>query len=391
MPQPSAVVIIPAAGQGRRMGGIVPKQYLPLRGRPVLWHTLDCFEQSPLVHGMVVAARPQDMAQCQQVAASFRKIRALVEGGRERWESVRAGLEATYPSDELILVHDAVRPFVSQALIRRVIEAAAGHLAAIPALPVRETVKVVGDGLVVETPARARLWAAQTPQGFARELLLAACAGAAAGMPATDEAVLVERLGHPVRVVEGEPGNLKLTTPEDLEWAEWRVRQREGGTVQTRGLRVGQGYDVHRLEAGRQLVLGGVAIPFERGLAGHSDADVLTHAIMDALLGAAGAGDIGRLFPDTDPAYRGISSLVLLEQVQARLQERGAVVLNIDAVLMAQRPRIAPQVPEMIGRLAAALRLAPERISLKATTTERLGFVGREEGIAAQAVALIEI
>ncbi len=389
MTHPSAVAIIPAAGQGRRMGGAIPKQYLLLGERPLLWHALNCFEQSPLVHGMVLAVRPQDMERCRQVVAAFRKVRDLVEGGSERWESVRAALRATRPADELVLVHDAVRPFVSQELIRRVVEAAALHRAAIPALPVRETIKVVGDGAVVETPERSRLWAAQTPQGFARELLLAACAGMGAG--ATDEAVLVERLGHPVWVVEGDSSNLKITAPEDLEWAEWFTQRREGGAMRTRGVRVGQGYDVHRLEEGRALVLGGVAIPFERGLAGHSDADVLTHAVMDALLGAVGAGDIGRLFPDTDPAYRGISSLVLLERVRLKLQERGAVVLNIDAVVMAQRPRIAPHVPQMIGQLAGALQLDPERLSLKATTTERLGFVGREEGIAAQAVALIEM
>lgn len=382
----SAVAIIPAAGQGRRMGGETPKQYLPLEGRPLIWHTLACLERSPLIQALVLVVRPEDRQLAGQVAGDFPKVRCLVPGGEERCDSVRAGLGATTEGDDIILVHDAVRPFVSQALIERVVSAAREWGAVIPALPVRETIKVVGEGRVVETPLRSRLWAAQTPQGFKRSLLVEAFEKQAVG--ATDEAMLVEQLGHPVRVVEGEMGNLKITTPEDLAWAGWWMRA--GGQMQTRNVRVGQGFDVHRLEAGRALVLGGVTIPFERGLAGHSDADVLIHAVMDALLGAAGLGDIGHLFPDTDSRYQGISSLLLLEEVRVRLQERAAHILNIDATLLAQRPRIAPHVPEMIARMAGALHLEPGRLSIKATTTEGLGFVGREEGIAAQALALVE-
>jgi 2-C-methyl-D-erythritol 4-phosphate cytidylyltransferase/2-C-methyl-D-erythritol 2,4-cyclodiphosphate synthase len=386
----AAVALVPAAGQGRRMGGEIPKQYLPLGGRPLLWHTLAALEQSPRVRALILVVRPEDQALARPLAADFAKVRCLVPGGEERADSVRAGLEATAAADELVLVHDAVRPFVSPALVERVVEAAGRWGAAVPALPVRETIKVVDEGQVVETPLRSRLWAAQTPQGFRRSLLLEAFAGQGAGGGATDEAVLVERLGHPVRVVEGEPGNLKITTPEDLAWAGWQLQRGAGGQTQMSKVRVGQGYDVHRLEAGRALVLGGVAIPFERGLAGHSDADVLIHAVMDALLGAAGLGDIGRLFSDADARYQGISSLVLLREVGARLRGAGARILNLDATLVAQRPRVAPHVPEMIARMAEALQVEPGRLSLKATTNEGLGFVGREEGIAAQAVALIE-
>lgn len=385
----AAVAIIPAAGQGRRMGGEVPKQYLPLEGRPLLWHTLSALERSPLIRALILAVRPEDRQLAEQLAAGFAKVRCLVPGGEERGDSVRAGLGATNADDGIVLVHDAVRPFVSLSLIERVVAAAREWGAAIPALLVRETIKVVGDGQVVETPPRSRLRAAQTPQGFRRSLLLEAFGRQEGGTPATDEAMLVERLGHPVRVVEGEVENLKITTPEDLAWAAWWLQHSAGGQMQMSSVRVGQGYDVHRLEVGRALVLGGVTIPFERGLAGHSDADVLIHAIMDALLGAAGLGDIGRLFPDTDPRYRGISSLLLLQEVGARLQQEGAHILNIDATLLAQRPRVAPHVPEMIARMAGALQLEPGRLSVKATTTECLGFVGREEGIAAQAVALI--
>lgn len=387
----AVVAIIPAAGQGRRMGGEIPKQYLPLEGRPLLWFTLAALERSPLIRALILVVRPEDHQLAEQLVSGFAKVRCLVPGGGERGDSVRAGLEATTPEDGLVLIHDAVRPFISLSLIERVVVAARQWGAAIPALPVRETIKVVGDGQVVETPRRSRLWAAQTPQGFRRSLLLEAFSRQRDGAPATDEAMLVEGLGHPVRVVEGEPGNLKITTPEDLAWAGWWMLHNAGGQMQKRSVRVGQGYDVHRLEVGRALVLGGVTIPFERGLAGHSDADVLIHAIMDALLGAAGLGDIGRLFPDTDPSYQDISSLLLLQEVGARLREQGAQILNIDATLLAQRPRIAPQVPEMIARMAGVLQLAPGRLSIKATTNERLGFVGREEGIAAQAVALIEL
>lgn len=384
----AAVAIIPAAGQGRRMGGEIPKQYLPLEGRPLLWHTLAGLERSPLIQALILVVRPEDRQLAGQVAGDFAKVRCLVAGGEERCDSVRAGLGATTVDDGIILVHDAVRPFISPALVERVVAAAQEWGAAIPALPVRETIKVVDGGRVVETPLRSRLWGAQTPQGFRRSLLLEAF-DRQGGAPATDEAMLVEGLGHAVRVVEGETENLKITTPEDLAWAGWWLQT--GGQMQTRSVRVGQGFDVHRLEEGRALVLGGVTIPFERGLAGHSDADVLIHAVMDALLGAAGLGDIGRLFPDTEARYRGISSLLLLEEVRGRLQERAAQILNVDATLLAQRPRIAPHVPEMIARIAGALQMEPGRLSIKATTTEHLGFVGREEGIAAQAVALIEL
>ena len=394
MESPRVVAIIPAGGRGSRMGGERPKQYLLLGGRPLLWHVLNCFEESSLVGGIVLVLRPEDMDYCRcQVLepGGFRKIRAVVPGGRERCDSVGAGLQATGPEDEIVVVHDAVRPFVSQALLQRVIEAAVAHRAAIAGLPVRETIKQVEGGRIVQTPDREGLWSAQTPQAFHRDLLLEAHACMPPGVGATDDAVLVERLGCGVRMVEGDAANLKITTPEDLAWAEWSMSQRESGDMKRRQMRVGQGFDVHALAAGRELVLGGVHIPFACGLAGHSDADVLTHAIIDALLGAVAGGDIGRLFPDTDTRYKDISSLLLLEKVRQLLVEKGAEILNLDAVIMAQRPRLAPHLQAMSEKLAAALQLVPNGISLKATTTEGLGFVGRQEGIAAQAVALVEM
>ena len=297
------------------MGADRPKQYLPLGGWPVLWHVLVRLEASPLVTDIVLVVRREDMDYCRRElseSGDFTKIAALVPGGAERSESVYKGLQETRA--DMVLVHDAVRPFISEGLLERVVAATREHGAALPALPVVETIKEVADDQVVGTPCRERLWQAQTPQGFNRKLLLMAYHAAGTDAVATDDAALVERLGHAVCVVLGEADNRKLTTPDDLAWAEWRIRTREDPTM---GLRIGQGYDVHRLEEGRPLILGGVVVPFERGLAGHSDADVLTHAIIDALLGALSAGDIGQLFPDSDAQYKDISSLVLLEQVGA--------------------------------------------------------------------------
>lgn len=393
MSQPAATFLIPAAGQGSRMGGEVPKQYRLLGDRPLLRHTLERLQVSPSVRGIILIVRPEDQDRCRQAIGEPTpgKLRELVPGGTERWESVLAGLRATTSEDRLVAVHDAVRPLFSEALLSRVVAAAQVGGAAVPGLPVRETIKVVDRGTVRETPARAGLWSIQTPQVFRRELLLAAYDAAGDGPAPTDDASLVERLGHQVTVVPGEEQNLKITTPGDLAWAEWYLSRQGSGASASRRLRVGQGYDVHRLEADRRLVLGGVPLEFDRGLAGHSDADVLTHAVIDALLGAAGAGDIGRLFPDSDPQYRGISSLLLLERVVSLLSGQGATILHVDVVVMAQRPRLAAHVPAMVAALAGAMAVGATSVSVKATTTEGLGFVGREEGIAAQAVALLEM
>ena len=394
MKYPKVVAIVPAGGRGHRMGEEMPKQYLPLDGRPILWHTLTCIENSPLISSIILVLHSEDMEYCQRQVLhgyGFRKIRQLVHGRGERHESVYAGLQATVAQEEIVVVHDAVRPFVSQELLQRVIDAALEHGAAIAGVEVPETIKKVAEGRVQATPERSGLRRIQTPQAFRRSLLLQAHQQRPPALAATDDAVLVEALGHVVRVVDGELYNIKITTPADLAWAEWFVQQGKGKNMQTRRLRVGQGVDVHAFVEGRKLVLGGITIPFERGLAGHSDADVLTHAIIDALLGATGGGDIGRLFPDSDLRYKDISSLVLLGEVRDSLAEKEAIILNIDAVIMAQKPRLAPHLESMANQLARVLQLAPDDISLKATTTENLGFVGREEGIMAQAVVLVEI
>ena len=381
---PTTTVIIPAAGRGRRFGEGVPKQYQLLHGRPVLWHALQRFQQCPAVGTIVVAIHPDDAGGFRAVAGDFDKLQPPVSGGAERADSVRAAL-GSLPSaeaDELVLVHDAVRPWVSAELVEAVIRAARNHGAAIPVMPVTETVKVVEEGVVLESPRRSRLFNAQTPQGFRRDLLERAFAMAdesAATKMATDEASLVELSSVAVHVIPGEAENVKITNAIDLP------------SHDTSDLRVGLGYDVHAFARGRPLILGGVRIESEQGLAGHSDADVLTHAVIDALLGAARLGDIGRLFPDDDPAYEGIDSLLLLERVGQRLRDAGSRTVNIDAVIMAQAPKLAPHIEAMCVALATALGMPASRVSVKATTTERLGFVGRQEGLAAQATVLLRV
>ena len=392
MDRPRVTAIIPAGGRGSRMGSRRPKQYLLLNGKPILWHTLRRFETSSWVDRIVLVVRAEDLDYCRHQVlegAGFGKVGPLVPGGRERWESVLAGLQQTTPEEEIVLVHDAVRPFVTDELLERVVGAVRERGAAIAGLPAKETIKVVRDHRIQRTPERATLWSAQTPQGFRRELLWEGFAQLEDSAGVTDDAALVEKLGHPVWMVEGDYRNLKITTPEDLAWAELTLAREGKSEMRETQMRVGQGYDVHRLATGRKLVLGGVEIPFEQGLAGHSDADVLTHAIIDALLGAAGCGDIGRLFPDTEARYKDISSLILLEEVRKLLVEKEVKIVNIDAVIQAQRPKLAPHMETMERTLASVLQIASAAISLKATTTERLGFVGREEGIAAQAVALV--
>jgi 2-C-methyl-D-erythritol 2,4-cyclodiphosphate synthase len=287
---------------------------------------------------------------------------------------------------ELVLIHDAVRPLVSIKIIEDVIEAARQYGAAIAAVPVKDTLKRVENETVVDTLDRASLWQAQTPQVFDRSWLAEALTAARQeGMLATDEAALVERCGHPVRVVHGAADNLKITSPEDLLLAESLT----GYDAMDSRMRVGIGYDVHALVSGRKLMLGGLEIPHELGLDGYSDADVIIHALCDALLGAAGLPDIGSNFPDTDPKWAGVSSLDLLRRVGEKIKKAGFDFVNADLTLMAERPKIREHVPEMARLMAEALSTEPDQVNIKGTTTEGLGLVGREEGMAAWAVVLL--
>jgi 2-C-methyl-D-erythritol 4-phosphate cytidylyltransferase/2-C-methyl-D-erythritol 2,4-cyclodiphosphate synthase len=385
--------LIVAAGSGTRMGPGTPKQYIPINGKTALQRSTEAFEQNAFVDDIYVVTDDAHVDGCRETwtgRSDSGKVRAVVPGGATRQASVGAGLAALSGAADLVLIHDAVRPFVTQACIDRVTAAAAETGAAAAAVPVKDTIKAALGGVFTKTFDRNILYAMQTPQGFRRDVILRAHAAAeTAGRAGTDDATLVEMMAEKVWLVEGDYENIKLTTPEDIRAGQSLAEVREGPAARTDERRVGTGYDVHRFRAGGVLVLGGLEIPFEKSLAGHSDADVLTHAVMDALLGAAGLDDIGCWFPDTDPAYAGACSVDLLRQVARMVAARGYVLENADAVVVAERPRLAPYVAAMRARLAGVLDVPPERIGIKATTTEGLGFAGREEGVAAQAVVLL--
>lgn len=385
----SAGVIIPAAGSGSRMGADVPKQFLTLGGEIILHRTIARFLHLAEISTVVVAVAPDLLEGTKlSLADRFPAVspgRLIVtSGGATRQESVRAGL-AALPSDiEAVLVHDGARPLVDKGVILRCLIGIGEHGAVIAALPVNDTVKrVASDGIIVDTVDRSGLWRAQTPQGARRDLLEQAFAKASAdNFSGTDEASLLEHCNIPVAVAAGSEENIKITRPEDLDFAGKILSRRES-------MRIGHGYDAHRLVQEREMVLGGVRIDYHLGLAGHSDADVLTHAFMDALLGAMGKGDIGGHFPDNDQSYKGISSLKLLEHVVGLLREQGQRLLNADITVVCQRPKLASHIGQMRLNLATVCGVGEELINIKATTTEKMGFTGRGEGIGAHAVVLL--
>lgn len=383
---PDCAAILAAAGRGRRFGAPESKVFALLLGRPVLLWSLLALERSPSVGRIVTAVSPGDVERVTRIVEPARRAGtiSICLGGEERPDTVWSALQQVPPETELVAVHDGARPLARPDLIEAVIAAAREDGAALPALPVVDTLKRSSDGVTTrETADRKGLYGVQTPQVFRRELLLEAYRSAQeAGFSGTDDAAYVERLGHEVRLVPGDRDNLKITRPEDLAQAE---RLLLAGTP----TRTGFGYDVHPLVEGRPLVLGGVRLEHPLGLEGHSDADVLLHAIADAVLGAACLGDIGLHFPNTDPRYRNISSLTLLEEVRRVVREAGFRIEHVDATLIAEAPRIRPHADTMRANIAAALEIAVDHVSVKATTNERLGFVGREEGMAAHAVATV--
>ena len=381
----SAVLV--AAGASTRMG--FDKLSVDLGGETVLHRSIRAFAQCPQVDEIVLVAG-KNRAFVEAQAADCKKPVQIVTGGATRAESAKNGVLAARGT--LVAVHDAARPFVSAAVIEAVLDAAKQCGAAAPAVPVKDTIKqaVRGDGKTVpagcrveNTPDRSTLYAVQTPQCFDRAQYLAALKelDAEKARLVTDDCSLFELTGRPVQLTQGDYANRKITTREDLP--------RPAPKEETK-MRIGHGYDVHRLVEGRRLILGGVEIPFEKGLLGHSDADVLTHAVMDAVLGAAALGDIGQHFPDNDPAYAGADSLKLAQHVARILSEHGYGIGNIDATLLCQRPKLAPHIPAMRANLAEAFGLPVDAVSVKATTEEHLGFTGEGLGIAAHAVALIE-
>lgn len=390
---PDFVGIVVAAGRSTRFGGSKVKQFLDLAGSTILDRAIASLTGRPGVGGVVVVLPPEERDGLRAKELLGRpEIVDVVSGGTTRAESVRAGLSAA-GDRPFVLVHDAARPLAAPGLVDAVIHATRRHGAAIPGLAVPDTVKRVasreGDPAeplwIGETVDRTDLRLAQTPQGARRDWLRDALERAVREeTEVTDEASALERAGRRVALVAGDPGNRKVTTPEDLEDANRRL----GGA--NLALRVGSGFDIHRCGADRRLVLGGVVFDGERGLEGHSDADVVLHAAMDALLGGAGLGDIGAFFPPEDARYAGADSSLLATEVVRRIRANGFEVINLDLTVLAEKPKIRSRVDEMRAAIGRALDLTPERIGLKATTLERLGALGREEGIACQAVALLQ-
>lgn len=378
--------IVAAGGRGRRFGGDTPKQFLELGGRTVLQRSVDAIGRCAAVSELVVVLPHDRLASVGPTLVSATPLR-VVAGGERRQDSVANGFDALAADIDVVVVHDAARPFVSADLVERTIAAAHEAGAAVAALAASDTVKLSEGGdspMVARTLPRETVHLAQTPQAFRRAVLREAIALGRSGAHGPDEAALAERAGHAVRLVGGEATNIKITSESDMALARGILGIGAAGE-----LRTGLGYDLHRLVPGRPLILGGVDIPSELGLAGHSDADAVCHAVADALLGAAACGDIGAHFPDTDPQWRGASSIDLLRRAVATVREAGFDVVNVDVTVIAERPKIRGHADTMRARLSGALALEAARISIKGKTNEGVGEIGRGEAIAVHAVATL--
>ena len=378
--------LIAAGGTGTRMGARTNKLMMPLAGKPVLARTLAVFDGMEEIAHILVVLHPGLIDGVRGLLPEWGITTPvkLVPGGRTRQQSVYTGLGALPGDTKIVAIHDGARPLIDPVIVRRTLLAAEKKGAAAAGIPVKDTLKRVGEkNRIVGTVDRRDLWQVQTPQVFACDLILDAHREAQEkGWTCTDDASLIERKGGTITMVEGSALNVKITTPEDMHLAQKLL-------AETMSVKTGTGYDAHRLTENRRLILGGVQIAYERGLSGHSDADVLTHAVMDALLGAAGMGDIGQWFPDSDPAYEGACSLDLLKKVGEALAEAGYIVSHIDGTIIAQAPKIAGYIPQMRANIAGALGLDTGSVNIKATTTEGMGFTGRGEGIAAQVAATL--
>lgn len=368
--------IIVAAGRGTRAGGEVAKQWQSLRGRPVLDRTIAAFEAHPRVDEIVLVVAPGDLGHVADLGLEARARIAL--GGATRSLSVLAGLGETGAGQ--VLIHDGARPLVDGALIDRVLDALADHDGAAPALPVTDALWQGTGGVVAGVQPREGLYRAQTPQGFKAEVIRAALA--AHDGTAADDVEAARAAGHRVAIVAGSEDNLKITHPEDFARAERLL----GGAMD---IRTGNGYDVHRFGPGDHVILCGVRIPHDRALQGHSDADVGLHTVTDAIYGALGRGDIGTHFPPSDPQWKGAASEVFLAHAAELARQMGFTLTHVDLTLICERPKIGPHAAQMRAELARICGIGQDRVSVKATTTERLGFTGREEGIAAQATATL--
>ena len=393
----SIAVILVAAGRGSRAGEGLPKQYRAIGGRPLLAHTIDAFLAIPDITEVLPVIHPDDTDLCAQAVrraagAGPHRILPPAFGASTRQTSTHAGLRALAarpgPAPNIVLIHDAVRPFVTAQLVSGVIAAARAHGAAIPALALTDTIKQVdAGGAVIGTVDRNSLRAAQTPQAFAFSLILAAhdTAIARGQTDLTDDAAIAEAAGHRIATIPGEAGNMKITTPGDFARAEAMLMR------PLTDIRTGQGFDVHAFAPGGHVWLGGLRIAHDKSLSGHSDADVALHALTDAILGALADGDIGAHFPPSDPQWKGARSDIFLKDAVARVARRGGGIAHLDLTLICEAPKIGPHRDAMRASIAAIAGISPERVSVKATTSEGLGFTGRREGIAALASATIRL
>ncbi len=377
-----SVALIVAAGRGHRFGGEMPKQYTQLDGAPVLRHTVMAFLSQPKIDHVRVVIHPDDM-DLYEAATEGLGLKTPIFGGEERQDSVRLGLQQIADdAPDFVLIHDGARPYISADVISRVLDALGSAAGAIPTLPLTDTIKRVIDGKIVATEDRFELWRAQTPQGFRYSDILNAHLKLT-GQSLTDDAAICEAVGLTVVRVDGDDKNVKITTLSDIQATD------NGETfMETRS---GIGFDVHRFADGDHVVLCGVKIAHTHSLEGHSDADVALHALTDALLGAVGEDDIGHFFPPSDEQWRGVASDQFVSHAVKLIDSKGGRIVNVDITMMCEAPKVGPYRLLMRERVATILKISPSRVNVKATTTEKLGFTGRGEGIAAQAIANVEI
>lgn len=375
--------LIVAAGSGERFGGAIPKQYQELGGVPILRRSVLAFLKHPHISHVQVVYSPSHRDLYDKAVGDL-GLPEPVTGGASRQDSVRLGLEALAHTSkpDFVMIHDAARPLIDAATITAVRKALDTNIGAIAAKPLVDTLKR-GNGVAIEaTIDRSNLWQAHTPQAFRFDEIMAAHT-AAKGLQLTDDAAVAEKAGLPVSLVPSNPDNMKITNPDDLDRAARLLGHTYGD------IRTGMGFDVHRYEPGDKIILGGIAIPHNRKLEGHSDADAVLHALTDALLGGMGMGDIGKYFPPSDPQWKGKDSAFFVRAAVNMISEKGGIISNVDITLMCEAPRIGPHRDAMQKRIAELLEISLDRVNVKATTTERLGFTGREEGLAAQAIATL--
>ena len=377
-----SVALIVAAGRGHRFGGEMPKQYTQLDGAPVLRHTVMAFLSQPKIDHVRVVIHPDDM-DLYEAATEGLGLKTPIFGGEERQDSVRLGLQQIADdAPDFVLIHDGARPYISADVISRVLDALGSAVGAIPTLPLTDTIKRVIDGKIVATEDRFELWRAQTPQGFRYSDILNAHLKLT-GQSLTDDAAICEAVGLTVVRVDGDDKNVKITTLSDIQAS-------DNGEI-FKETRSGIGFDVHRFADGDHVVLCGVKIAHTHSLEGHSDADVALHALTDALLGAVGEDDIGHFFPPSDEQWRGVASDQFVSHAVKLIDSKGGRIVNVDITMMCEAPKVGPYRLLMRERVATILKISPSRVNVKATTTEKLGFTGRGEGIAAQAIANVEI